>query len=263
MEEKMGKSTTDHWSNLKKFTDARIALGRSGCSLPTKAHLEFQLAHARARDSVHSKLNIDKLIQEISNLGLSGIKINSMATDRLTYLKRPDLGRKLSDESKKILLLEKKNFDLTIIVGDGLSAKAAQNQVIPLLNELLPKLKETWKLSSVCIVEGARVAIGDEIGEILQSQIILVLIGERPGLSSPDSLGAYITYNPKIGKNDSERNCVSNIRPEGLDFIAASKKIFYLLNEAITRKITGIGLKDEMVEEIGQTVKRELSFLKL
>jgi ethanolamine ammonia-lyase small subunit len=223
-------------TDLKQFTPARVALGHSGHSLPTAELLRFQLDHARARDAVHQAFNP-------AGLGFTHVLLNSAAPDRAAYLRRPDLGRKLSAESRA--RLEKSSYDASIVVADGLSALAVHRHAPPLLQELLPRLaEEEWRLSPPTVVLQGRVAIGDEIGELLGAQLVVMLIGERPGLTSPDSLGAYLTWDPRPGRNDAERNCISNIRPEGLGYGAAAGRLHFLMREARARKLTGVFLKD-------------------
>ena len=248
----------DPWQQLKSYTRARIALGRVGSSLPTKEILDFGLSHAMARDAVHLPLDIDALEMQIQNQDFSTIRVKSMATDRASYLLRPDHGRRLHEQSLAHLNNHQstKPIDFLIVVGDGLSSLAVSRHVPPLLAELRNYLPNDWSASRVVIASQARVAIGDEIGQVLNAKIVAMLIGERPGLSSPDSLGIYLTYNPKLGLSDADRNCISNIRPEGLQYAAAAKKLVWLAKEAMRLKVTGVALKDESdVQEIGQQAK--------
>ncbi|MDR2122366.1 MAG: ethanolamine ammonia-lyase subunit EutC [Flavobacteriaceae bacterium] len=235
------------WSFLKEFTDARIALGRTGVSLPTRELLEFSLAHAKAKDAVHQPFDKKMLEEQINETGLPILKVSSAAKDRTVYLTRPDLGRQLSEESKK--LLQSGNnpaVDVVIIIGDGLSSKAVHKQAFPLLKNLLPYISQLdLSLAPIVLAEQSRVALGDEIGEILKARLSVVLIGERPGLSSPDSLGVYMTWDPSVGKLDSERNCISNIRPEGLSYSKSAFKLAWLIEHALYLKATGIHLKDQ------------------
>lgn len=239
----------DPWEHLKKFTSARIALGRAGGSLPTRELLKFQLAHANARDAVHWPFDGAQLAGQIKNLGPPTIELHSAAGDRTTYLQRPDLGRRLDDESRLKLqdaAAKAEPADLVIVVSDGLSALAAHRQVVPVLESLLPLLlQDNWKIAPIVLVRHGRVAIEDEIGVILGTQFALMLLGERPGLGSPDGLGAYLVYGPRPGLTDAQRNCVSNIRPEGLPPPAAARTLHYLLTEARARKLSGVALKDE------------------
>ena len=243
----------DPWQSLKKFTSARIALGRVGSSLPTKEVLNFGLAHAMARDAVHTALDVDSLKEQIEALGFSTISLSSRVSDRSSYLLRPDLGRRLKDEAvQKVLLEYKYPVDLIIVVGDGLSSTAVQKHVGPMLKEIKNVLPSHWTLGPVSIVTQARVAIADEIGELMKARMTILLIGERPGLSSPDSLGVYLTFQPKIGSTDADRNCISNIRHEGLSYENAAKKVIWLACEAMRLKISGVQLKDESdIQQVG------------
>lgn len=236
------------WSTLRRFTPARIALGRSGTSLPTEPQLAFQLAHAQARDAVHRAFDADSTAQAIQALGLSTRVAHSAATDRPTYLQRPDRGRRLDEASAAALRGSTTASDLAIVIADGLSALAVERHAAPFLAGLLPLLRNAnpaWSLSPVVLVHQGRVAIGDEIGALLQASVVLVMIGERPGLSSPDSLGLYLTWAPRPGRSDAERNCISNVRPEGLPYDDAAHRAAWLLNAARARQLTGVALKDE------------------
>jgi ethanolamine ammonia-lyase small subunit len=214
---------------------ARISLGRVGNSLPTKELLRFQLAHAQARDAVLNQLNCSFFA------GYCTSNVHSAALDRAVYLRRPDLGRRLVDPGK----LERGDYDAVLILADGLSATAVHRHAGPVLDALLPLL-EGWKLAPIYVVEQGRVAISDEIGELLGAKMSVILIGERPGLSSPDSLGAYLTWAPRVGRNDSERNCVSNIREEGLKPALAARRIAMLMNAARGQEISGVRLNASM-----------------
>ncbi|HEY3300261.1 MAG TPA: ethanolamine ammonia-lyase subunit EutC [Methylophilaceae bacterium] len=238
---------SDPWAQLKSFTRARIALGRVGSSLPTKEVLSFGLSHAMARDAVHLALDVDALAAQIEALGLNVIKVHSRAPDRAGYLLRPDFGRRLDAASLGILQANKpqKPIDFMLVIGDGLSSLAVQRHVAPLITEIQKILPETWVLGDVVIASQARVAIADEVGEALGARLIAMLIGERPGLSSPDSLGIYLTYAPKVGYSDADRNCISNVRPEGLNYAAAAKKMMWLAVEAMRLQVSGVMLKDE------------------
>jgi ethanolamine ammonia-lyase small subunit len=232
---------------LASLTPARVALGRTGASLTTREVLRFQLAHARARDAVHVALDAEALAAGIVALGQTVERVETAAAPRELYLRRPDLGRRLRAESAERLdKLRRDGSDVSIVVADGLSSQAVANHAVPLLARLLPKIEQLGlKLAPLVIAEGARVALGDEVGQRLGARLVLVLIGERPGLSSPDSLGAYITYAPRLERTDAERNCVSNIRPEGLDIKTASLKIAWLIAAAIAAGMSGVQLKDE------------------
>lgn len=241
----------DTWASLRHFTAARIALGRAGHSIPTGELLRFQLAHAQARDAVYAELAVQDLRQELHQISCSSVVLQSRARNRTEYVKRPDWGRQLNEESQKMLQELKQSaesFDVAFVLADGLSAHAVQSHAVPLLAALLPLLQKTeWKVAPVAVTLAGRVAIGDIIGHLLGAQIVVVLIGERPGLSSPDSLGAYLTYHPEPGLTDDARNCISNIRPAGLPYQAAALKMFYLLTEMRNRKLSGVQLKDEMM----------------
>jgi ethanolamine ammonia-lyase small subunit len=238
-------SNASPWDALRRFTNARIALGRAGSSLPTAPLLAFNLSHAQARDAVHQPLDVDALHAALQEAGFDTLDAESAAPDRDHYLRRPDLGRKLNDDSTARLRdHEGKGFDVVFVVADGLSAYAATRHAVPLLQRMRSKL-DGVRIGPVVVARQARVALGDGIGELLRARIVVVLIGERPGLSSPDSLGVYLTYEPRAGRSDAERNCISNVRPEGLPYDAAAFKLLYLLNEAVRLKLTGVRLKDD------------------
>jgi len=234
------------WDALKTFTNARIALGRAGNSLPTAPLLAFNLSHAQARDAVHHPLEAEALHEQLRAHGFASLDVHSAAPDREHYLRRPDLGRQLSDESRKTLqqAVSGPSPDVLFVVADGLSAFAASRQSIPMLQAIHARLPD-WRIGPVVVARQSRVALGDAIGEILRAQFVVMLIGERPGLSSPDSLGIYITHAPKVGCSDAQRNCISNVRPEGLNFEAAAHKLHYLLTHGRRLGLTGVGLKDE------------------
>jgi ethanolamine ammonia-lyase small subunit len=240
--------TLDPWASLRSATSARIALGRAGGSLPTRQWLDFKAAHAAAREAVHFPFDAEQLATEVAALGVEIVIVDSAAADRRTFLERPDLGRQLSEPSRYTLQQMQANaeIDLAIVVSDGLSAIAVQRQTRPLLELLLPKLRaDGWRLAPLIIARFGRVALEDEIGQLLGAEMALMLIGERPGLGSPDSLGAYLVYTPRAGNTDANRNCVSNIRPEGLPHAAAADTIYYLLSEARRRRLSGVQLKDQ------------------
>lgn len=240
----------DPWANLKQFTDARIGLGRSGSAMPTSEVLDFALSHAMARDAVTTPIDWAPIETGLADLGLATLRISSAAHDRSEYLRRPDLGRRLSDHSREALVraaeMEASRPDLVVLVGDGLSSTAISANIEPYLSAFLPYVSQNgWKLSPVLLAEDARVALGDEAGEILGGKAVLVLIGERPGLSSPDSLGVYITFSPRVGLKDADRNCISNVRQRGLSYEEGAFKTAWLLREAFRRGLTGVNLKDE------------------
>ncbi len=227
--------------SLRQYTSARVGLDRAGCSLATHEVLDFQLAHAQARDAVHAALDVSSLLSGLRERQMSSCALKSTAADRASYLRNPGMGRALHRESASSLVAA--SCDVVFVIADGLSALAVTRHALPLLDEVLPLLDPQCSVGPVCLVEQGRVAIGDAIGAALQAKISVVLIGERPGLSSPDSLGAYITWGPRPGRTDAERNCLSNIRPEGLNYAAAAKMLVFYLNEALRQKLTGIELK--------------------
>ncbi len=239
------------WRTLRAFTPARIGLGRSGVSLPTAAQLDFQLAHAQARDAVHRPLDTPALCGEVEAFGLTTLRLHSAATTRAVYLQRPDLGRRLGADS--LTALERwraeappgAHFDVAFVLVDGLSSLALQRHAAPLLTAVLAGLGNEWSVAPVAVVEQGRVAVGDGIGEQLGARLVVVMIGERPGLSSPDSLGLYLTWSPQVGRSDAQRNCISNVRPEGLAYGDAATRLLYLMTEARRRGLTGVALKDE------------------
>lgn len=238
----------------KSLTSARIGIGRSGGSIPTSELLKFRLDHARARDAVLVEPDFDTInfgLEKIFQpLGAEIIGVESLARSREEYLLRPDLGRRISEPSRSRLESKRGIYDLVLIGVDGLSAKAVDSNLIPFLQVLVPILSEQkFKIAPFVLAKLGRVAIGDEIGEILGARAAVLLIGERPGLTSADSLGMYLTFDPKLGKTDESRNCISNIRPDGLDFHKATLKTAYLLSESLKRGISGVDLKDEMTPD--------------
>ena len=231
------------WRDLRRFTDARVALGRVGNALPTAAHLDFQEAHARARDAVWSKLDIAQLETALVPLDLPIQRVTSQAVERRRFLLRPDLGRKLQEEA----VLPKAKGSIALVVADGLCASGVQQQAPALLTALVPALgKVGFTPGPIIIAEQARVALGDDIAEAMEAAAVVVLIGERPGLSATDSMGLYLTWAARRGSNDAMRNCISNIRPGGLSADAAAAKALWLLVEARKLGATGVALKDEM-----------------
>jgi ethanolamine ammonia-lyase small subunit len=251
-----GPVIANPWQMLRQHTDARIALGRAGVSQPTAPQLVFQAAHAQARDAVHLPLDVAVMRDALLALGLGVFELHSAATSRHVYLQRPDLGRRLGDASQATLRTwassqpapaeDGRHVDLVIAVADGLSALAVHRQAVPLLAALLPLLQaEAFSLAPLVLVSQGRVAVGDEIGQCLGARLVLMLLGERPGLSSPDSLGAYLTWAPSVGLTDAARNCVSNIRPAGLPPPQAAQRLTWLLREARAREVSGVALKDE------------------
>lgn len=235
----------DPHAALKEFTRARIAIGRAGISIPLQQSLDFKLAHAHARDAVYSQLDEEKLFDEFRIFNLPILSLRSKALTRQKYLKRPDLGRLLDEASATHLESYANNYDLVFIIADGLSATAINENAFPLLELLLPVFTSTdLKIAPLCLAEQARVALGDDIASRLGARFSVMLIGERPGLSAADSMGVYLTYNPRPGLTDETRNCVSNIRLHGLKHQPATDKIIYLVTEALRRKLSGIALKD-------------------
>jgi ethanolamine ammonia-lyase small subunit len=232
---------------LRELTPARVGLGRAGASLPTEALLAFTLDHARARDAVHAAFDASRLMTELAGLGLNALEVSSQAPDRRDYLRRPDLGRMLDAGSRR--LLAGRSGDpcaLAVVIGDGLSPAAVNVHAVELVRNLAARLAEAGiEIGIVVVASGARVALGDEIGAALGARMVVMLIGERPGLSAPDSLGAYLTFGPRIGLTDAERNCISNIHGAGLSYDEAAFKIAWLVREGLARQLTGVALKDE------------------
>jgi ethanolamine ammonia-lyase small subunit len=267
--------TANPWETLRQFTDARIALGRAGVSLPTRAHLDFQLAHAKARDAVHLALDVPQLAQALSAAlghqeGAHCLALHSACADRATYLQRPDWGRRLNEASRGQLqalrapgmALSEQPYDLAFVVVDGLSALAIAQNAAPFLGVLQRRLAaEHWSVAPLCIVEQGRVAIGDEVAQLLGAKAVVVLIGERPGLSSPDSMGLYLTWMPRVGLTDASRNCISNVRPAGLRYEEAAYKLHYLLSQSRQRQLSGVDLKDETGAEAGLLAASQKNFL--
>ena len=240
---------TNPWSQLRRFTPARIALGRAGTSLPTKPHLEFQLAHARARNAVHHELDVTRLEAALAAQGLETQVLHSAAANRPEYLQRPDKGRRLDEPSRQALAGMTRpdgGYDVAFVIGDGLSSFAIEENAAPFLETILPPLtQQGWRIAPLIVVKEARVAVGDEVSERLGANMAVVRIGERPGLSSPDSMGIYMTLKPSVGLTDEARNCISNVRREGLSYDLAAHKLLYLMTEARKRGLSGVGLKDE------------------
>lgn len=232
----------DDWLALRAHTPARLALGRAGASLPTAEVLGFGLAHAQARDAVHSPLDVEDLsAQLLAGQWPTPLRVHSRATDRAAYLARPDWGRRLSEESLTALPTATEP-DLVLVIADGLSATAVQRHAVPLLCALRPMLAGL-RLAPPVIALQARVALADEIGERLGATLAVSLIGERPGLSSPDSLGLYLTHAPRVGRHDAERNCISNVRPEGLSYEEAARQLAALIHSARAQRCSGVTLK--------------------
>jgi ethanolamine ammonia-lyase small subunit len=253
------------WGKLRQFTPARIALGRSGVSLPTRPHLEFQLAHARARNAVHHELDVSGLRDALHARGHETILLHTSAESRPVYLQRPDKGRRLDSASRAALEARSRadqRYDAVFVIGDGLSAFAIEENAVSFLDALGPSLESSgWSVAPLAIVKEARVAVGDEVGELLGAGLVVILIGERPGLSSPDSMGIYMTHNPRVGLTDESRNCLSNIRPEGMSYQEAAHKLMYLMSEARRRGLSGVHLKDEAETLVQSSGSRRVNFL--
>jgi ethanolamine ammonia-lyase small subunit len=253
----------DAWRQLRSLTSARIALGHAGTSLPTAAQLDFQFAHAQARDAVHLPFDHAALSEQLAARQRETLTVHSSASDRNVYLQRPDLGRRLSADSVEQLRsyaeAHAEGFDLAVVVADGLSSLAVQRHS-PAMLERIDELAaaEGWSVAPVVLVEQGRVAVADEVAEVLKARMVVILIGERPGLSSPDSLGLYFTYAPRVGLNDAARNCISNVRLEGMSYAMAAHKLLYLMREAWRRQLSGVNLKDDAqvpVLEAGEGVR--------
>lgn len=246
----MDNTPATPWSSLRNLTSARIALGRVGTSLPTQAQLDFQFAHAQARDAVHLPFDHATLRDALAQQGRPSLSLHSAAHDRDQYLQRPDLGRRLDEASVATLEEHARSHpdavDLAVVIADGLSALAVHRHALPLLARFEEQAaSEGWSMAPVALVEQGRVAVADEIGERLRARMTVMLIGERPGLSSPDSLGIYFTYGPRAGLTDAYRNCISNVRLEGLSYGLAAHRLLYLMREACVRQLSGVKLKDE------------------
>jgi ethanolamine ammonia-lyase small subunit len=241
-----GSAPDEPWADLRRLTAARIALPRSGASLATAPLLEFRLAHARARDAVHAELDEARLCADLATLGLPVLAVASAAGDRTSYLMRPDLGRALAGDAAAPLAAHASGFDLAIVVADGLSARAVETHAQPVLALLLPRLAAAnWRIAPIVVARHGRVALGDAVARALGAEIVVVLIGERPGLTAPDSMGAYLTFRPTAQTTDAERNCISNIRPEGLAYADAAFKLAHLVTAMRARQISGVALKDD------------------
>jgi ethanolamine ammonia-lyase small subunit len=245
-------------TDLRDLTPARVGLGRAGASMPTKALLEFTLDHARARDAVHAAFDVFGLISGLGDLGLAASDLSSRARNRQDYLRRPDLGRMLDPDSRQLLAGRNDGpCRLAIVIGDGLSPSAVNAHAIGLVRSLIPRLAaDGIEIGAAVVASGARVALGDEIGGFLGARMIVMLIGERPGLSAPDSLGAYLTFAPRPGLTDAERNCVSNIHGSGLGYDEAALRIGWLIREGLARELTGVALKDESGDQTPQRITR-------
>lgn len=267
MNDKKSPVIANPWTALRQFTAARIALGRAGVSLPTDAQLAFQLAHAQARDAVHLALDVPALQAALA--GHRTLALHSAAADRNIYLQRPDLGRRLDAASRDTLAAltpaqtqPARRYDLALVVVDGLSALAIEQNAAAFLAILQRRIAaENWAIAPIAIVRQGRVAVGDEVAELLDAKAVVVLIGERPGLSSPDSMGLYLTWMPQVGLTDASRNCISNVRPAGLRYEDAAYKLHYLLSQAHQRQLSGIELKDETAGDPGLLATPQKNFL--
>ena len=238
-------ATPDPWAALRQRTAARVALGRAGSALPTSALLAFELDHARARDAVHRALDVDALEQDLRATTSRIVRLHGAASDRATYLLRPDLGRRLDDASReRLAALPEAPCDVLLVCADGLSALGLQRHAAPLVAALWPLL-DGLTTGPVVIAEQSRVALGDEVGEALRARCVVMIIGERPGLTSPDSLGLYLTFAPRVGRHDAQRNCISNVRPEGLAPPAAAARLAWLIRASLRLSISGVALKDD------------------
>lgn len=258
---------TNAWEQLKQFTDARIALGRAGGSQPTKPLLEFQLAHAQAKDAVLKILDVASLTEKLANLDSDVLYIQSCSENKDCYLKRPDLGRQLSEQSRALLQQYQQQhpqgYDVLIVAGDGLSARAIEDNAPAFIAQLQQAcIHEGWSLAPLIIATGSRVALGDEVAQILQAKMLVMLIGERPGLSSPDSMGIYYTWNAYKGCHDALRNCISNVRPAGLSSQIAIQRLIALMRKSRQLQLSGVQLKDEheMTVESQETTHLERLF---
>jgi ethanolamine ammonia-lyase small subunit len=243
------KLVKEGWAALRRYTPARVGLGRTGVSLPTARHLELQEALALAREAVREEFNAEALAGELRALGIESVECKSAAPDRGVYLRRPDLGRRLSSESRlRLQSLAHDPFDLALVVADGLSAAASRLHATTLLSALRELLSSTsWHFSPAVLVHQGRVAVGDEVAEILGARAVVVLIGERPGLSSTDSLGAYVTWAPRVGRRDSERNCISNIRTAGMSIANAARSLASMLGAAREHQLSGVALSRMLI----------------
>jgi ethanolamine ammonia-lyase small subunit len=234
------------WGSLRSLTAARIGLARAGASLATAPLLDLRLAHARARDAVHEPLDVPRLAMDIGGLGIAVLQAASAAVDQQQHLMRPDLGRRLAPESESALGPYAGDHDVVFVVADGLSARAAQVHAAPVLAAALPVLRaDGWRIAPCAIVRHGRVAIGDSVATQLRAVCVVVLIGERPGLTAPDSMGAYLTWQPNARTTDAERNCISNIRPDGIAYADAAFKLLHLLHAMRERRVSGVALKDD------------------
>ena len=241
-----GELLKRHWTGLRRLTAARIGLRRAGASLATGPLLDFKLAHARARDAVHAPLDHARLNADLAGLGVPVLGVDSAVDDKQTYLMRPDLGRRLAPGAEALLGTHDDEHDVVFIITEGLSAGAVQTHAQPVLAGVLPVLRaEGWRIAPLVIVRYGRVAVGDVIARMLRADCVAVLIGERPGLSAPDSMGAYLTWQPGPHTTDADRNCISNIRPDGIGYSDAAFKLAHMLRAMRARRLSGVRIKDD------------------
>src|SRR5476649_716904 len=234
------------WAGLRQHTAARIGLKRSGASLATGPLLEFQRAHALARDAVQAPLDGARLAADIAGFGLPVLTVASAIDDKQQYLMRPDLGRRLAPSAEAILAPHAGEYDTVFVISDGLSARAVQTHAQPVVAGVLSLLRaQGWRIAPLVVVHHGRVAIGDAIAGMLHAKSAVVLIGERPGLSAPDSMGAYLTWSPGWQTTDADRNCISNIRPDGIGYADAAFKLAHLMGAMRARRLSGVLLKDD------------------
>lgn len=244
--------TEIRWQHLKRYTPARIALGRAGDSIPTREHLRFELALAEARDAVHTELDVARLEADLRSIGLNAVAVHSQVRDRAEYLQRPDLGRRLDGTSVDLLSKLETSPHIAVVIADGLSAEAVHMQAVPLLTAF----KSEWKqpiTAPVVIAQQARVALGDQVAQLLNAQGVVILIGERPGLSAPDSLGIYFTYQPRSGTTDADRNCISNVRAGGPPHHTAAQELKALIDAARVSGFSGVRLKQFTAEHLNES----------
>jgi ethanolamine ammonia-lyase small subunit len=243
----------DPWHSLRRYTQARIALGRAGHGVTTAALLDFQLAHALARDAVHLPWDVAGFAQGVEALGLPAVVLTTAVADRTQYLQRPDLGRTLDSASRaRLAAWDGPHGGIALAFSDGLSSTAMASHGLALLAAVANTLRQADlpPLGPICLLPNGRVALSDEIGALLEAQLSVIVVGERPGLSAADSLGVYLTYHPNPANSDAERNCISNIRPpDGLGYAEAAAKLAYLCGKALRLGLSGVALKDDMPAE--------------
>ena len=234
------------WQSLRRLTAARIGLRTTGASVATEPLLEFKLAHARARDAVHEALDVPRLRRDLETIRVEVVEVQSAVDDRQRYLMRPDLGRRLAGDTDNALPRRAGDHDVVFVIADGLSAGAVQAHAKPVLELVLSALRsQGWRIAPIVVVRLGRVAIGDQVAGLLGARCVAVLVGERPGLTAPDSMGAYLTWQPGPDTTDADRNCISNIRPDGIGYVEAAQKIAHLLRAMRAGRISGVALKDD------------------